>query len=60
MVQNQIQQDLGYSFGELPFTFPLATKKLSIFQWQPLIYNCGKNFFLDNKEIILYWESTIS
>ncbi|KAG5632148.1 hypothetical protein H5410_003865 [Solanum commersonii] len=40
MVQSQIQQDLGYSFGELPFRYlgvPLATKKLSIVQWQPLI-----------------------
>ncbi|KAH0769465.1 hypothetical protein KY290_013446 [Solanum tuberosum] len=35
MVQNQIQQGLGYSFGELPFRYlgvPLATKKLSIVQ----------------------------
>uniref|UniRef100_A0A0V0I2E3 Putative ovule protein n=1 Tax=Solanum chacoense TaxID=4108 RepID=A0A0V0I2E3_SOLCH len=40
MVQRQIQQDLGYSFGVLPFRYlgvPLATKKLSIAQWQPLM-----------------------
>ncbi|XP_060183123.1 uncharacterized mitochondrial protein AtMg01250-like [Lycium barbarum] len=38
--QNQIMQHLGYCFGELPFKYlgvPLATKKISIIQWQPLV-----------------------
>jgi len=38
--QQQIIDHLGYVRGELPFKclgVPLSTKKLSVFQWQPLV-----------------------
>ncbi|XP_019258261.1 PREDICTED: uncharacterized protein LOC109236524 [Nicotiana attenuata] len=38
--RQQILQCLGFTSGELPFKYlgiPLATKKLSLMQWQPLI-----------------------
>ncbi|XP_019229314.1 PREDICTED: uncharacterized protein LOC109210372 [Nicotiana attenuata] len=38
--RQEILQNTGYSFGELPFKYlgiPLDTKKLSAMQWQPLI-----------------------
>nr|XP_009602091.1 uncharacterized protein LOC104097252 [Nicotiana tomentosiformis] len=39
-VQDQILQLLGFPKGELPFKYlgiPLATKKISLLKWQPLI-----------------------
>ncbi|XP_019234713.1 PREDICTED: uncharacterized protein LOC109215147 [Nicotiana attenuata] len=39
-VQDQILKFLGFLKGELPFKYlviPLATKKISLMQWQPLI-----------------------
>ncbi|XP_049366604.1 uncharacterized protein LOC125831456 [Solanum verrucosum] len=38
--QDKILQILGFSYGELPFKYlgvPLATKKISLIQWQPLL-----------------------
>lgn len=38
--QDKIIQILGFSYGELPFKclgVPLATKKISLIQWQPLL-----------------------
>ncbi|XP_060180628.1 uncharacterized protein LOC132610345 [Lycium barbarum] len=38
--QASILSKLGYSYGELPFKYlgiPLATQKISLIQWQPLI-----------------------
>ncbi|PHT95409.1 T-complex protein 1 subunit alpha [Capsicum annuum] len=38
-VKAQIQQALGYSYGDLPFKYlgvPLSTKKITLLQWQPL------------------------